>query len=45
MGFIGLFMLFMYVLMKTDGVPDEEKSEVSEFKKSLISYQWLVLVG
>ena len=35
MGFIGLFMLFMYVLMKTDGMPDEEKSEVSQFKKSL----------
>ena len=35
MGFIGLFMLFMYVLMKTDGVPDEENSEVSQFKKSL----------
>ena len=35
MGFIGLFMLFMFVLMKTDGMPDEEKSEVSQFKKSL----------
>lgn len=35
MGFVGLFMLFMYILMKTDGVPDEEDSEASEFTKSL----------
>jgi cation:H+ antiporter len=41
MGFVGLFMLFMYVLMKTDGVPDEENSEVSEFTKSL----FLSMVG
>ena len=34
-GFVGLFMLFMYILMKTDGVPDEEGSDASEFKKSL----------
>jgi cation:H+ antiporter len=40
-GFIGLFMLFMYVLMKTDGVPDEEDTEVSEFTKSL----FLSMVG
>jgi len=35
MGFVGLFMLFMYILMKTDGAPDEEDSEASEFTKSL----------
>ena len=35
MGFVGLFMLFMFVLLKTDGVPDEETSEISEFTKSL----------
>ena len=35
MGFIGLFMIFMYVLMKTDGVPDDESSEGSEFTKSI----------
>ena len=41
MGFVGLFMLFMYVLLKTDGVPDDESSEVSEFTKSL----FLSMVG
>ena len=35
-GFVGLFMLFMYVLLKTDGVPDEGDSETSEFIKSLL---------
>ena len=35
MGFVGLFMLFMFILMKTDGVPEEEGSETSEFTKSL----------
>ena len=35
MGFVGLFMLFMFILMKTDGVPEEEESETSEFTKSL----------
>ena len=35
MGFVGLFMLFMYILMKTDGVPDDESSEASQFKQSL----------
>ena len=40
-GFVGLFMLFMYVLLKTDGVPDDEGSEVSEFTKSL----FLSMVG
>ena len=41
MGFVGLFMLFMYILLKTDGVPDEEDSEASEFTKSL----FLSMVG
>lgn len=41
MGFVGLFMLFMFVLLKTDGVPDEESSEISEFTKSL----FLSMVG
>ena len=41
MGFVGLFMLFMYVLMKIDGVPDDESSEVSQFTKSL----FLSMVG
>ena len=36
MGFVGLLMLFMYILMKTDGVPDDENSEVSQFTKSLL---------
>ena len=35
MGFVGLFMLFMYILMKTDGVSHDESSEVSQFTKSL----------
>lgn len=35
MGFVGLLILFMYILFKTDGMPDEEDSEVSEFTKSL----------
>jgi len=35
-GFVGLFMLFMYILLKTDGVPDEGDSETSEFIKSLL---------
>ena len=34
-------MLFMYILLKTDGVPDEEGSEVSEFTKSV----FLSMVG
>jgi cation:H+ antiporter len=41
MGFVGLFMLFMFVLLKTDGVPNEETSEISEFTKSL----FLSMVG
>src|SRR6056300_1654760 len=35
-GFVGLFMLFMYILLQTDGVPDEGDSEASEFIKSLL---------
>ena len=35
-GFVGLFMLFMYILLQTDGVPDEESSEASAFIKSLL---------
>ena len=41
MGFVGVFMLFMYILMKTDGVPDDESSKISEFTKSL----FLSMVG
>ena len=41
MGFVGLFMLFMYILMKTDGVSHDESSEVSQFTKSL----FLSMVG
>ena len=41
MGFVGLFILFMFVLLKPDGVPDEENSEISEFTKSL----FLSMVG
>jgi cation:H+ antiporter len=41
MGFVGLFMLYMFILMKTDGVPEEEGSETSEFTKSL----FLSMVG
>ena len=41
MGFVGLLVLFMFVLLKTDGVPDEETSEISEFTKSL----FLSMVG
>ena len=35
LGFVGVFILFMFVLMKTDGVSEEESSETSEFGKSL----------
>ena len=34
-GFIGLFMLFMYILLKTEGVPEEEDATSSDFSKSL----------
>ena len=40
-GFVVLFIIFMYILMKTDGVPDEENAEVSEYTKSL----FLSMVG
>jgi cation:H+ antiporter len=43
-GFVGLFMLFMYILLQTDGVPDEGDSEASEFIKSLL-LSMLGLVG
>ncbi len=36
MSLVGLFMLFMYILLKTEGVPEEEKSEPTAFLKSLI---------
>ena len=41
MGFVGLFILFMYVLTKTDGVHDNESLEGSKFTKSL----FLSMVG
>ena len=40
-GLIGLFMLFMYILLKTEGIPEEENSEPAEFTKSL----FLSMVG
>ena len=40
-GFIGLFMLFMYILLKTEGVPEEEDATSSDFSKSL----FLSMVG
>ena len=40
-GLIGLFMLFMYILLKTEGIPEEEKSEPAAFTKSL----FLSMVG
>ena len=41
LGFVGLLMLFMYILMKTEGVPEEESPESSEFSKSI----FLSMVG
>ena len=41
LGFVGLLMLFMYILMKTEGVPEEESPESSEFTKSI----FLSMVG
>ena len=35
MGFVGLLILFMYILFKTDGMPDEEDSEIYELTKIL----------
>jgi cation:H+ antiporter len=40
-GLVGLFMLFMYILSKTEGIPEEEKSEPTAFSKSL----FLSMVG
>ena len=34
-GFIGLFMLFMYILLKTEGVPEEEDDSSSDFSNIL----------
>ena len=36
LGFVGLFMLFMFVLLKTDGILEEENTNSTEFGKSLI---------
>ena len=41
MGLIGLFMVFMYILLKTEGIPEEEQSESTAFTKSL----FLSMVG
>ena len=41
LGFVGLFMLFMFVLLKTDGIAEEENSDSSEFGKSM----FLSMVG
>ncbi len=35
LGLVGLFVLFMYILLKTEGIPEEEKSESSALSKSL----------
>ena len=35
MGLVGLFMIFIYILLKTEGIPEEEKSEPATFSKSL----------
>ena len=35
LGLVGLFVLFMYILLKTEGIPEEEKSEPSALSKSL----------
>ena len=32
---VGLFILFMYILLKTEGIPEEEKSESNALSKSL----------
>jgi len=34
-GLIGLFMLFMYILMKTEGIPEEEKTKPTALSKSV----------
>ena len=40
-GLVGLFMVFMYILLKTEGIPEEEQSESTAFTKSL----FLSMVG
>ena len=35
LGLVGLFVLFMYILLRTEGIPEEEKSEPSALSKSL----------
>ena len=35
LGLVGLFVLFMYILLRTEGIPEEEKSESSVLSKSL----------
>ncbi|MDA1341859.1 MAG: calcium/sodium antiporter [Proteobacteria bacterium] len=35
LGFVGVLMLFMFMLMKTDGMTGEESSDAPEFRKSL----------
>jgi len=35
-GFVGLFMLFMYILLKTQGIPEDESSESSEFIRGIV---------
>ncbi len=35
MGLVGLFMIFIYILLKTEGIPEEDKSEPTTFSKSL----------
>ena len=34
LGLVGLFVLFMYILLRTEGIPEEEKSEPSALSKS-----------
>ena len=41
MGLIGLFMLFMYILLKTEGIPEEDKTKPTALTKSL----FLSMVG
>ena len=41
MGLIGLFMLFMYILLKTEGIPEDDKSEPTALTMSL----FLSIVG
>ena len=44
MGLIGLFMLFMYILLKTEGIPEDDKSKPTALTKSLF-LSLLGLVG